>query len=408
MAKLAAHPTGGASRPPTRHATPPPDPPRHLASPEPRTSLTSPLPTTCWPRRRGHSAAAPQREHKVQHGAALDVVIRRFLVVGHLLAAEDETLLRRGDALLLLNPLLNPGDRFVALDVDLDFLAGQRLDLDLHGCRRTAAPAEPRRPLSTGTTRRTMADAPLPPKRELEKEEKHGKHERKAHKHGGEKHGKHERKDRSRSRSPEVGKSHKRHKEHREKRHHKEKRKDMPDADAAATAAGPEEEWPVPAVSPPGGVVLRASDYFQRANEFRVWLLEEQSIYHCELPTEQGRKLFKLFGSQWNAGKLAGRYYAPGGIPETQLAAAQRTRHKWAFADKLNDAEKLKLESMKDTVDTQRAATTATSGNRWLPMGQVASLRAAARPRTTADCGAYAADCDRPWTYVHERHGCDR
>mmetsp|Transcript_2675 Transcript_2675/g.6821 ORF Transcript_2675/g.6821 Transcript_2675/m.6821 type:complete len:208 (-) Transcript_2675:231-854(-) len=198
-----------------------------------------------------------------------------------------------------------------------------------------------------------MADAPLPPKRELEKEEKHGKHERKAHKHGGEKHGKHERKDRSRSRSPEVGKSHKRHKEHREKRHHKEKRKDMPDADAAATAAGPEEEWPVPAVSPPGGVVLRASDYFQRANEFRVWLLEEQSIYHCELPTEQGRKLFKLFGSQWNAGKLAGRYYAPGGIPETQLAAAQRTRHKWAFADKLNDAEKLKLESMKDTVDTQ-------------------------------------------------------
>jgi len=119
-----------ATQPPPAHA---PDPPRHLASPEPRTSLTSPLPTTCWPRRRGHSAAAPQREHKVQHGAALDVVIRRFLVVGHLLAAEDETLLRRGDALLLLNPLLNPGDRFVALDVDLDFLAGQRLDLDLRG-----------------------------------------------------------------------------------------------------------------------------------------------------------------------------------------------------------------------------------------------------------------------------------
>lgn len=45
--------------------------------------------------------------------------------------AEDQPLLGRRDALLLLHPLLDARDRVVALNVDLDLLASQRFDLDL-------------------------------------------------------------------------------------------------------------------------------------------------------------------------------------------------------------------------------------------------------------------------------------
>ena len=69
----------------------------------------------------------------MEHGAALDVVLGRLLVVAHLLAAKDQALLRRRDALLLLHSLLDARDGVVALDVDLNLLAGQRLDLDLRG-----------------------------------------------------------------------------------------------------------------------------------------------------------------------------------------------------------------------------------------------------------------------------------
>ena len=54
----------------------------------------------------------------------------------------------------------------------------------------------------------------------------------------------------------------------------------------------------------------------------------------------------------WNSSKLPPKYYAKGGIPETQLSAEQRTRHRWAFAAKLSEADRLQLDSTKDHVDT--------------------------------------------------------
>jgi hypothetical protein len=54
---------------------------------------------------------------------------------GHaLLASEDEPLLVRGDALLVLDLGFNVVDRVGRLDLERDRLAGERLDKDLHGC----------------------------------------------------------------------------------------------------------------------------------------------------------------------------------------------------------------------------------------------------------------------------------
>jgi hypothetical protein len=162
------------------------------------------------------------------------------------------------------------------------------------------------------------------------REHKSDKHAHKSDKreHKSDKHGK-------RERSPDGGDS---------KRHRRDDEQAKDDADV--------DEWPTPAAPPPGGIVLRASDYYTRANEFRVWLLEEQRIYSDELPTEKARQLFRLFGTLWNGSKLPPKFYQPGGLPETQMAAASRTRHKWAFAAKMSEADQLTLQSAKDHVDT--------------------------------------------------------
>ena len=83
------------------------------------------------PRRGRCSAAAAQSEDEVQHRASLNVVLAGLLLVGHLLASEDEALLRRRDPLLLLHALLDPRDEVVRLDVNLNLLASERLHLDL-------------------------------------------------------------------------------------------------------------------------------------------------------------------------------------------------------------------------------------------------------------------------------------
>lgn len=216
-----------------------------------------------------------------------------------------------------------------------------------------------------------MADEPV---------EKRGRHDKKPGKH--EKSGKHERRDRERDRREEEngpGDRHKRHKhgrardddessgDGRKRRKHgkgKGKDKERPPRDKhggrerrapeedAAPSDGEEADWPAPDAPPPGGVVLSASDYFARSHEFRAWLLKEQAIFLDELPTTQARKLFRLFGTLWNSGRLPPAYYEQGAAAEASLSAAQRTRHKWAFADKLSEAERLRLDSAKDHVDT--------------------------------------------------------
>jgi len=74
----------------------------------------------------------------MERRAALEGVVARCLVVDHLLAAVDETLLDGWDALLLLDLLFDLRYLVVALDVELDLLARQGPDLDQHDGRVVA------------------------------------------------------------------------------------------------------------------------------------------------------------------------------------------------------------------------------------------------------------------------------
>jgi hypothetical protein len=62
----------------------------------------------------------------------LDVVVRERAAVLELLAHEDEALLIRRDALLVLDLLLHVLNRVGRLDVERDRLAGESLYKDLH------------------------------------------------------------------------------------------------------------------------------------------------------------------------------------------------------------------------------------------------------------------------------------
>ena len=68
----------------------------------------------------------------MQGGLLVDVVVRQRAAVLQLLAGEDEALLVRGDALLVLDLGLDVVDGVARLDVKRDGLARQRLDEDLH------------------------------------------------------------------------------------------------------------------------------------------------------------------------------------------------------------------------------------------------------------------------------------
>ena len=68
----------------------------------------------------------------MERGLLLDVVVGERLVVLQLLAGEDETLLVRRNALLVLDLGLHVLDRVRRLDVERDGLTRERLHEDLH------------------------------------------------------------------------------------------------------------------------------------------------------------------------------------------------------------------------------------------------------------------------------------
>merc|ERR1719272_266708 len=72
--------------------------------------------------------AASQPQHKVDGALLLDVVVTYGLAVVELLAAEDQALLLRRDARLVLDLGLDVGDRVGLLHIHRLRLAGQRLD----------------------------------------------------------------------------------------------------------------------------------------------------------------------------------------------------------------------------------------------------------------------------------------
>ncbi|CAA6656554.1 unnamed protein product [Spirodela intermedia] len=75
---------------------------------------------------------SPQAEHQVEGGLLLNVVVGEGAAVLQLLAGEDQPLLVRGDALLVLDLGLNVVDRVRRLHLEGDRLPGEGLHEDLH------------------------------------------------------------------------------------------------------------------------------------------------------------------------------------------------------------------------------------------------------------------------------------
>ena len=78
-----------------------------------------------------HSSTKPK--HQVEGRLLLDVVVLEGAAILELLTSEDEALLVRRDALLVLDLLLHVVDRVARLDVERDRLAGEGLDENLRG-----------------------------------------------------------------------------------------------------------------------------------------------------------------------------------------------------------------------------------------------------------------------------------
>merc|ERR1712022_93218 len=82
-----------------------------------------------------HTTAETQ--HEVECRLLLDVVVRKGAAILELLAGEDQPLLVRGDALLVLDLGLDVVNGVGALDLERDGLACQCLDEDLHATAET-------------------------------------------------------------------------------------------------------------------------------------------------------------------------------------------------------------------------------------------------------------------------------
>jgi hypothetical protein len=82
-------------------------------------------------------ATTAKTEHQVKSRLLLDVVIRKSAAILELLAGKDQTLLIRGDTLLVLNLLLDVVNGVGGLHIKCDGLARERLHENLHVSRST-------------------------------------------------------------------------------------------------------------------------------------------------------------------------------------------------------------------------------------------------------------------------------
>jgi len=81
---------------------------------------------------------------------------------------------------------------------------------------------------------------------------------------------------------------------------------------------------------PHGAPTISESDYFQRSDEFRIWLKDEKGKYFDELSGDKARSYFRKFVKAWNKGKLPKSLYA--GVDPSTISATTQTAYKWSFA----------------------------------------------------------------------------
>jgi hypothetical protein len=99
---------------------------------------------------------------------------------------------------------------------------------------------------------------------------------------------------------------------------------------------------------PSGASPISESDYFQKSDEFRLWLKEEKGKYFDSLSGDRARSYFRKFVKAWNRGKLARSYYD--GIEPGSIPATTNTSYKWSFASKKTRAEDEALRAAREEV----------------------------------------------------------
>ncbi|KAK0209143.1 hypothetical protein DFS33DRAFT_1415419 [Desarmillaria ectypa] len=123
---------------------------------------------------------------------------------------------------------------------------------------------------------------------------------------------------------------------------------------------------------------ISESDYFQKSDEFRIWLKDERGKYFDELSGERARSYFRKFVKAWNRGKLSSKYvptilvdnhltpvseklYA--GVDSSSIPATSQTSYKWSFASK-SDGEALRAARESVGAATQSRALSGSSAGR--------------------------------------------
>ncbi|KAF8167205.1 hypothetical protein B0H34DRAFT_812546 [Crassisporium funariophilum] len=99
---------------------------------------------------------------------------------------------------------------------------------------------------------------------------------------------------------------------------------------------------------PKGVSPITEADYFQKSDEFRVWLKEEKGKYFDGLSGDRARSYFRKFVKAWNRGKLTHTYY--NGINPATIPATANTAYKWSFATKKSRADDDALRSAREEV----------------------------------------------------------
>ncbi|KAG5644114.1 hypothetical protein DXG03_009133 [Asterophora parasitica] len=93
---------------------------------------------------------------------------------------------------------------------------------------------------------------------------------------------------------------------------------------------------------------ISESDYFQKSDEFRIWLKDDKGKYFDELSGDRARSYFRKFVKAWNRGKLRKSLYA--GIDPSTISATAQTGYKWSFASKKTRADDEALRAAREEI----------------------------------------------------------
>ncbi|KIY70993.1 hypothetical protein CYLTODRAFT_435459 [Cylindrobasidium torrendii FP15055 ss-10] len=94
---------------------------------------------------------------------------------------------------------------------------------------------------------------------------------------------------------------------------------------------------------PYGARTIAEDDYFQKIDEFRIWLRNEKDKYFDELSGEKSRHYFRKFVKAWNRGKLSKKLYA--GVD----SSAVPTSYKWSFSGETSNDKSSSSRSRRDS-----------------------------------------------------------